>query len=59
MDEEDGRLGPLARKFGRADVFTDALTRSLCYSPSFSILKRSGTLLRFSQAATESSTVSA
>ena len=29
MDEEDGRLGPRARKFGRIDVLTDAWTKSL------------------------------
>jgi hypothetical protein len=30
MDEEDGRLGPRARKFGRFDVLTDAIAGSLC-----------------------------
>lgn len=35
MDEEDGRLGPTARQLGHADVLTDALTRSLRYSPYF------------------------
>ena len=30
MDEEDGRLGPTARQFGRFDVLTDAWMTSLC-----------------------------
>lgn len=30
MDEEDGRLGPTARQFGRFDVLTDAWMMSLC-----------------------------
>jgi hypothetical protein len=29
MDEDDGRLGPQARKSGPADVLTDALAPSL------------------------------
>jgi len=29
MDEEDGRLGPRARKFGPSDVLTDAFAGSL------------------------------
>jgi len=32
MDEEDGRLGPRAQKFGRFDVLTDASATSLCFS---------------------------
>lgn len=34
MDEEDGRLGPRARKFGRFDVLTDAIASSLCQIPT-------------------------
>ena len=30
MDEEDGRPGPRARKFGPSDVLTDAHVGSLC-----------------------------
>ncbi len=39
MDEEDGRTGPRARKFGPFDVLTDAFAGSLrnrqIHSPSF------------------------
>jgi hypothetical protein len=30
MDEEDGRPGARARKFGPTDVLTDAVAKSLC-----------------------------
>ena len=34
MDEEDGRPGPSARKFGPADVLRDVFAGSLCRSRS-------------------------
>jgi hypothetical protein len=33
MDEEDGRPGPRARKFGPGDVLTDVFAGSLCRRP--------------------------